>query len=83
MNSDTGPSRPQYPSLNQEAVPYPRPTTNVPVYPRVTKPARPEDDILHQWRVKRRLESARDMADKVPACRNTFGFLSKQPDQVS
>ncbi|XP_048777496.2 protein IWS1 homolog isoform X2 [Ostrea edulis] len=81
-NFDTGPSRPQYPSLNQEVASYPRPTNNVPVFPRATKPARPEDDILHQWRVKRRLESARDMADKVPASRNTFGFLSKQPDQA-
>ncbi|XP_062595376.1 protein IWS1 homolog isoform X2 [Saccostrea cucullata] len=80
-NFDAGPPRTQYPGLSREPGGYSRDVDTAPIFPRPTKPARPEDDILHQWRVKRRLESARDKADKAPANKNTFGFLSQNPDE--
>lgn len=80
-NLDNGPSQTRYPNLDRGHAPYSDPPETSNFYPRVSRPARPEDDILHQWRVKRRLESARDIAEHIPANKNTFGFLSKQPDQ--
>ncbi|XP_061165196.1 uncharacterized protein LOC133174155 [Saccostrea echinata] len=80
-NFDAGPPRTQYQGLNREPAAYSYHTDTGPIFPRPTKPVRPEDDILHQWRVKRRLESARDKADKAPANQNTFGFLSNHPDE--
>ena len=81
---DNGPSRPRYSGYEHGPVTYPNQSDTSNFYPRVSRPTRPEDDILHQWRVKRRLETARDVADHTPANRNTFGFLSKhsQSDQV-
>lgn len=80
-NLDNGPSRTRYPNLDRGHAPYPHAPDTSNFYPRMSRPARSEDDILHQWRVKRRLESARDVAEHTPANKNTFGFLSKQPDQ--
>lgn len=80
-NLDNRPSKTRYPNLDRGHAPYPHPPDTSNFHPRVSRPARPEDDILHQWRVKRRLESARDVAEHTPANKNSFGFLSKQPDQ--
>lgn len=82
IHSDNGPSRTRYPNLDRGHAPYPHAPDTSNFYPRMSRPARSEDDILHQWRVKRRLESARDVAEHTPANKNRFGFLSKQPDQV-
>lgn len=82
IHSDNRPSKTRYPNLDRGYAPYPHPPDTSNFHPRVSRPARPEDDILHQWRVKRRLESARDVAEHTQANKNSFGFLSKQPDQV-
>lgn len=82
IHSDNRPSKTRYPNLDRGYAPYSHPPDTSNFHPRVSRPARPEDDILHQWRVKRRLESARDVAEHTPANKNSFGFLSKQPDQV-
>lgn len=80
-NLDNRPSKTRYPNLDRGYAPYSHPPDTSNFHPRVSRPGRPEDDILHQWRVKRRLESARDVAEHTPANKNSFGFLSKQPDQ--
>lgn len=82
IHSENGPSQTRYPNLDRGYAPYSHRPDTTNFHPRVSRPARPEDDILHQWRVKRRLESARDVAEHTPANKNSFGFLSKQPDQV-
>ena len=48
--------------------------------PQGRQPSRPEDDVLYQWRLRRRMEQARDTAAKTPTVK--FGYKDKSQGQV-
>lgn len=48
--------------------------------PQGRQPTGPEEDVLYQWRLKRKVEQARDNASKTPAVK--FGYKDKAPGQV-
>ncbi|XP_076111770.1 uncharacterized protein LOC143080013 [Mytilus galloprovincialis] len=47
--------------------------------PQGRQPTGPEEDVLYQWRLKRKVEQARDNASKTPAVK--FGYNNKSPGQ--
>ncbi|XP_052062607.1 uncharacterized protein LOC127702446 [Mytilus californianus] len=47
--------------------------------PQGRQPSGPEEDVLYQWRLKRKVEQARDNASKTPAVK--FGYNDKSPGQ--
>lgn len=47
--------------------------------PQGRQPSRPEDDVLYQWRLRRRMEQARDTAAKTPTVK--FGYKDKSQGQ--
>ncbi|KAJ8321921.1 hypothetical protein KUTeg_000392 [Tegillarca granosa] len=68
---DEQPYRPQFTKTRDYT-----PHFDGPVGRRITKSARPEDDILYQWRLKRKLETARNSPAPL-----TSGLSYKQVDK--